>query len=43
VQQLGFGLDAVLASFLRHGVQQDTATHPSTRKRVAHLRVIENE
>ena len=41
VQQLGFGLDAALASFLRHGVQQDTATHPSTRKRVAHLRVIE--
>ncbi|MGH6612322.1 MAG: M48 family metalloprotease [Burkholderiaceae bacterium] len=43
VQQLGFGLDAALASFLRHGVQQDTATHPSTRKRLAHLRVIEKQ
>jgi Zn-dependent protease with chaperone function len=41
VQQLGFGLDVVLASFVRHGVQHDTATHPGTRKRVAHLRVIE--
>lgn len=43
LEQLGFGLDAVLASFARHGVQHDTATHPGTRKRVAHLRVIEKE
>lgn len=42
LQQFGFGLDAVLASFARHGVQHDTATHPGTRKRVAHLRAIEH-
>lgn len=40
IQQLGFGLDVVLASFMRHGVQHDTATHPGTRKRLAHLRVL---
>jgi predicted Zn-dependent protease len=41
LEQMGFGLDTVLASFMRHGVQHDTATHPGTRKRLAHLRVIE--
>lgn len=40
IQRMGYGLDTVLASFMRYGVQQDTATHPSTRKRVAHLRVL---
>ena len=43
LEQMGFGLDTALASFLRHGMQQDTATHPGTRKRVAHLRVIEHK
>ncbi len=43
LQQLGFGLDSVLASFVRHGVRHDTATHPGTRKRVAHLRAIEKD
>jgi hypothetical protein len=30
--------NVALAVFLRTGVMQDTATHPSTRKRVAFLR-----
>lgn len=35
------GVNASLAaSFMRHGVQHDTATHPGTHKRVAHLRVL---
>lgn len=38
--RLGYGFDAALAVFLRHGVQHDTATHPGTRKRVAHLRAL---
>ncbi len=39
--RLGFGFDAAMAVFLRHGVQHDTATHPGTRKRVAHLRGLQ--
>lgn len=38
--QLGFGLDVALATFARHGVQRDSATHPGTRKRVASLRLL---
>jgi Zn-dependent protease with chaperone function len=35
-----YGADSAMAVFLRQGVQHDTATHPGTRKRVAHLRMI---
>ena len=38
--RLGYGFEAALAVFLRHGVQHDTATHPGPRKRVAHLRTL---
>ena len=38
--RLGFGFEAAMATFLRQGVQHDTATHPGTRKRVAHLRTL---
>lgn len=37
---LGYGSDVAMAVFLRAGVQHDTATHPGTRKRVAHLRTL---
>jgi hypothetical protein len=37
---LHYGRDTALAVFARQGVQHDTATHPGTRKRVAHLRMI---
>jgi predicted Zn-dependent protease len=40
LKRLGFDFDAAMAAFLRHGVQHDTATHPGTRKRVAHLRAL---
>jgi predicted Zn-dependent protease len=40
LKRLGFDFDAAMATFLRHGVQHDTATHPGTRKRVAHLRTL---
>ncbi|MEF7616367.1 M48 family metalloprotease [Aquincola sp. MAHUQ-54] len=38
---LGYGFEAALASFMRQGVQHDSATHPGTRKRVASLRRVE--
>jgi len=37
---LGMPLEVALAAFLRQGMQQDTATHPGTRKRVASLRSL---
>lgn len=40
LQRLGYGLDVALATFTRHGLQFDTATHPGTRKRVASLRAV---
>jgi hypothetical protein len=38
VNELGFGLSDIMPVFMQFGVQQDTATHPGTRKRLAHLR-----
>jgi Zn-dependent protease with chaperone function len=40
LSRLGHGFDSAMATFLRQGVQHDTATHPGTRKRVAHLRTL---
>lgn len=39
--KVGYGFDAALGAFVNHGVQFDTATHPGTRKRVAHLRLAQ--
>lgn len=41
LEKMGHGFDAALGAFLHHGVQLDTATHPGTRKRVAHLRLAQ--
>jgi len=38
MRSLGYSLDDVIGAFTAYGMQQDTATHPGTRKRVAHLR-----
>lgn len=43
LHRLGYGFDSALQAFLRFGVQQDGATHPGTRKRMAHLRQVEGE
>lgn len=43
LQRMGIGFDAALGAFMNHGVQPDTATHPGTRKRVAHLRLAQQE
>lgn len=40
VRSLGYDIDSVMAVFRLRGVQPDTATHPGTRKRVAHLRSL---
>ena len=37
LQKLGLGRTEVLSLFMRLGVQRDTPTHPSSRKRLAHL------
>ena len=37
LQRLGLGRTDVLSLFMRLGVQRDTPTHPSSRKRLAHL------
>lgn len=41
VRALGLTQQDVLASFVRLGMRNDTATHPATRKRVAALRSTE--
>jgi len=41
LRALGRSEQDALAVFMRLGARQDTATHPSTRKRVAALRAIE--
>jgi Peptidase family M48 len=38
LQQLGLPVDAAFSSLRLMGLQQDTATHPGTRKRLASLR-----
>jgi Zn-dependent protease with chaperone function len=40
VRQLGYGFETALAVFMRQEAQRDTASHPSSRKRVAHLRSL---
>jgi hypothetical protein len=41
VRALGFGFDNAMALLTRQGVQQDSATHPATRRRLAQLRALE--
>jgi len=41
VHQLGFGLDNAFALLTRHGMQQDNATHPGTRRRLAQIRALD--
>jgi len=41
LEKVGYGFEAALGAFVNHGVQLDTATHPGTRKRVAHLRLAQ--
>lgn len=38
VTDLGYAPQVVVGTFVRLGMRADTATHPSSRKRVAHLR-----
>ena len=38
LRKLGFDPDVAVSAFMRQGMQQDTATHPGTRKRLAALR-----
>ena len=41
LHKLGHGRAEVLSLFMRLGVRRDTATHPSSRKRVAHLNQLD--
>ena len=41
IRRLGFGMETVQSLMLRASSPQDTATHPSTRRRVAQLRELE--
>lgn len=38
MKALGYGFEDVVGAFTTFGMQMDTATHPGTRKRIAHLR-----
>ncbi len=38
LRRLGFAPEVAVSAFMRQGLQQDTATHPGTRKRLAALR-----
>jgi Zn-dependent protease with chaperone function len=40
IRRLGFDVDAAISVFQFAHAQMDTATHPGTRKRVAHLRLL---
>lgn len=40
IRALGYGIDTAFAVLRLQGVQADTATHPGTRKRLAHLRSL---
>jgi Zn-dependent protease with chaperone function len=40
IRALGYDLDTAFAVLRLQGVQADTATHPGTRKRLAHLRSL---
>jgi Zn-dependent protease with chaperone function len=43
MRTLGFEFDDVVGAFTAFGMQMDTATHPGTRKRIAHLRAVSVE
>ena len=43
LRRLGFGPEVAVSAFMRQGMQQDTATHPGTRKRLAALRAAMTE
>jgi Zn-dependent protease with chaperone function len=43
LRRLGFGPEVAVTAFVRQGMQQDTATHPGTRKRLAALRAAITE
>jgi predicted Zn-dependent protease len=43
LHSLGYDVDDVIGAFTQFGMQMDTATHPGTRKRVAHLRAMQSE
>lgn len=40
LRTLGYAFDDVVGAFTSFGMQMDTATHPGTRKRIAHLRSL---
>jgi len=40
LRRLGYTLDDMVGAFTAFGMQPDTATHPSTGKRIAHLRSL---
>jgi Zn-dependent protease with chaperone function len=40
VRALGYDFEDVVGAFTQFGMQMDTATHPGTRKRMAHLRSL---
>ena len=40
LRRFGHDTASALAVFMREGVKHDSATHPGTRKRVAHLRSL---
>ena len=43
LRALGYDVDDVIGAFSQFGMQMDTATHPGTGKRIAHLRSIERD
>jgi Zn-dependent protease with chaperone function len=40
LRSLGYDFEDVVGAFTQFGMQMDTATHPGTRKRIAHLRQV---
>jgi Zn-dependent protease with chaperone function len=40
LRPLGFSFEDVVGAFTAFGMHMDTATHPGTRKRIAHLRAM---
>ncbi|HYS14367.1 MAG TPA: M48 family metalloprotease [Burkholderiaceae bacterium] len=40
MRSLGYEFDDVVGALTQFGMQMDTATHPGTRKRIAHLRSL---
>lgn len=40
MKALGYAFEDVVGAFTMFGMQMDTATHPGTRKRIAHLRSV---